>query len=138
MLRIKRKVQDEEEIPMAPMIDMVFLLLVFFMCVSTLAKADKVAELTLPESHESQVPDDVSDRGVVSVQADGTLYLGAEVVELEFLKTRIEGVTSRNPDLKIMVRADKNTPFGEIKKVLKVCAEVGAYEVIYATHQSKG
>lgn len=44
---------------------------------------------------------------------------------------------SENPDLRIHLRADQDTPYGEIKKVLKACADVGAYEVIYATYQMR-
>ena len=44
---------------MTPMIDMVFLLLVFFMTVSTLAQADRQVELELPESASSDVPNDL-------------------------------------------------------------------------------
>lgn len=119
------------------MIDMVFLLLVFFMCVSSLAKAEKAVELDLPESHASEVPDDVSDRGLVSVKADGTLFLGAEPVSLEEMKTRIGEAIKKNPTIQISVRADRTTSFLEIKKVLKACAEVGAYEVIYATYEAR-
>ncbi|MCB1120508.1 MAG: biopolymer transporter ExbD [Verrucomicrobiae bacterium] len=137
MIKRKKRPQPEEEFQMAPMIDMVFLLLVFFMCVSTLAQAEKPdAVKDLPESHASEVPDDISDRGIISVQTDGTLYLGSSEMSLEQLKSRIEAEIKGNPDLQIMVRADKATPFGEVKKVLKACAEVGAYEVIYATFQA--
>ena len=122
---------------MAPMIDMVFLLLVFFMCVSSLSQAEKAdAVKDLPESHASEVPDDVSDRGIISVQTDGSVYLGPAAISLEELKTRISAEIKKTPKLQIMVRADKATPFGEVKKVLKVCAEAGAYEVIYATFQA--
>ena len=137
MIKRKKRFQPEEEFQMAPMIDMVFLLLVFFMCVSTLAKADKAQEVELPESHASEVPEDVSARGVVSVKEDGTIFLGTQAVSLEALKDRIGGEIKKNPVLKITVRADRTTPFAEIKKVLKACAEVGAYEVIYATYEAR-
>lgn len=121
---------------MAPMIDMVFLLLVFFMCVSSLARLEKGVEVELPESHESEVPDQVSDRGIVSVEGDGSVYLGGEKVGLEVLKTRIGGIIETNPRLQIVLRADETTPFREIRKVLKACAAAGAYEVIYATYEA--
>jgi biopolymer transport protein ExbD len=137
VVKRKKRQQPEEEFQMAPMIDMVFLLLVFFMCASSLAQSEKPeAVKELPESHASEVPDDVSDRGMISVKTDGSLYLGAASISLEDLKKRIGGEIRKNPELQITVRADKATPFGEIKKVLKACAEVGAYEVIYATFQA--
>jgi len=120
---------------MAPMIDMVFLLLVFFMCVSSLAQADRHLPVDLPESAESDVPDDLSNRGVISVMADGSLFLGAASIEAENLALKIREEFKRRPALSIQIRADAGTPFSSVRKVLKLCAEAGATEIIYATHQ---
>lgn len=122
---------------MAPMIDMVFLLLVFFMCVSTLAQAQKNVELELPESNESDIPQNLSDRSTVSVDANGQTYLGATPVTLQQMQASITESLQENPRLRILVRADQTAQYGDIKKVLKACSEAGAYEVIYATYQTR-
>lgn len=122
---------------MTPMIDMVFLLLVFFMTVSTLAQADRRVKLDLPESSQSDVPEDLADRGTISLDADGVIYLRAEPQSLETMQAAIKQSLAENPELRIHVRADQATAYSEIKKVLRACAEVGAYEVIYATYQSR-
>jgi biopolymer transport protein ExbD len=137
MARRRKSHPPEEDFPMTPMIDMVFLLLVFFMTVSTLARADKQVELDLPESSESDVPEDLSDRGTVSLDADGNIYLGARPLTLEKMQSEMKAALEFNPDLRVHVRADQKTPYHQIKKVLRACAEVGAYEVIYATYQSR-
>ncbi len=132
---MRRVVREAEDFQMAPMIDMVFLLLVFFMCVSSLAQADKSLPLDLPESAESEVPDDLSNRGVVSVQRNGDVFVGVTPVSLKNLGDRLRAEFERHPGLKVQVRADGRAPFSVIKPVLKVCAEAGAAEIIYATHQ---
>jgi biopolymer transport protein ExbD len=134
-MRIHRKIRQAEEFQMAPMIDMVFLLLVFFMCVSSLAQADRHLPVDLPVSAESDVPDDLSNRGVISVKADGTFFLGAAAITPGDLASRIGAELKRRPDLRIQIRADGGTPFSFVRKVLKLCAEAGATEIIYATHQ---
>ncbi|WOO43661.1 biopolymer transporter ExbD [Rubellicoccus peritrichatus] len=136
-IKRRKKEYPEEDFQMAPMIDMVFLLLVFFMCVSTLAQAEKNVKLELPESEESDVPEDLSDRGTVSVDASGQPYLGAKAVSLEEMKATITASLKENPRLRIQVRADQAANYGDIKKILKACSEAGAYEVIYATYQSR-
>lgn len=120
---------------MAPMIDMVFLLLVFFMCVSSLAEADRAVEIALPESDESKVPEDISNRGIVSVQEDGSIFLGAAGVSLGELEERIRGALRETPGLRIQVRADEDTRFEIIQRVLRACAEAGAHDILYATYQ---
>ena len=127
----------EEDFPMTPMIDMVFLLLVFFMTVSTLAQADRRLELDLPESVSSDVPESLSDRGTISLDAAGRVYLGAQEQTLELMRAKIKQSLEDRPNLRIHVRADRATPYSEIKKVLRACAEVGAYDVIYATYQAR-
>ncbi len=136
MAKLRRKPDEPEAFQMAPMIDMVFLLLVFFMCVSTLATAERAVELELPESHESIVPEDLSDRGIVSVEKDGTIHLGPRVVDLETLVEAIRQRLAENPALRIQVRADRMTPYRKIERVLEACAEAGAAQVIYATHEA--
>jgi biopolymer transport protein ExbD len=126
-----------EDFPMTPMIDMVFLLLVFFMTVSTLAQADRQVKLDLPESASSDVPEDLTGRGTISLDAEGQIFLGARPQTLEAMQAAIKASLSDNPELRIHVRADRATPYHTIKEVLRSCAEVGAYEVIYATYQSR-
>ncbi len=136
----RRKVeQPEEDFQMAPMIDMVFLLLVFFMTVSTLAREDRV-ELELPESERSAVPEDLGSRGTVSIGFDegggSVLYVGAQAVTLEELQRRVREAVANDPEMDIYVRAEREMPFREIRRVLEACAEAGAFNVIYGTYQA--
>ena len=137
MARRRSSRPPEQDFPMTPMIDMVFLLLVFFVTVSTLAQADRQVKLDLPESAASDVPADLADRGTISIDATGQIFLGAQPQTLEALQAAIKGSLSENPELRIHVRADRATPYHKIKELLRSCAEVGAYEVIYATYQSR-
>ena len=119
------------------MIDMVFLLLVFFMTVASVAKSQKVVELDLPESDESKIPEDASDRGILSVDAEGNFYIGDQIRSLEDVKAAISSSIRANPDLRVQVRADQNTEYEAVRKLLKTAAEAGAYEIIYATYESR-
>ncbi len=123
---------------MAPMIDMVFLLLVFFMTVSTLAQ-DERHPLALPESERSEVPREILARGTISIEmldaATAQLYLGARPVSRDDLRAALEEALATQPDLEVNVRAAREAPFREIREVLQLCAEAGAYKVVYATYQ---
>lgn len=122
---------------MAPMIDMVFLLLVFFMTVSTVAQAQKTKKVDLPISETAPIADDQSGRGIITVDAAGKYYVGETELSIEELQQRIKQQLEKTPKLKLQVRADLSTEFGAIKRALKACAEVGAYDIIYATHQKR-
>ena len=119
------------------MIDMVFLLLVFFMCVSTLASADRLIPLELAESDEADIPEELSDRGTISIDRNGTLFVGGAEMDLDSVAERMRQALQENPEMRLLIRADAQTKFADIRKVLKACAEVGAYDVIYSTYQSR-
>jgi biopolymer transport protein ExbD len=134
-MRVRLRKESAEEFQMAPMIDMVFLLLVFFMCVSSLSQATRRTPVDLPVSAESKVPEDLSARASVSVLADGTLFIGAQRGDLAALDRQLRRALAADPRLRIEVRADRGVPFAEVRRVLRTCAEAGAFEIIYATHQ---
>lgn len=137
IVRLKKKQDQEEPIPMAPMIDMVFLLLVFFMTVSTVAQSVKNVTLDLADSDTALVPEDTSGRGVISIDAEGNYYIGETQVSLDVMQSRVERQLQENPSLKIQIRAAQEVEFSMIKRALKACAEVGAGNVIYATYQTR-
>ncbi|MGB0743700.1 MAG: ExbD/TolR family protein [Opitutales bacterium] len=137
MRKLKRKHQEPENFQMAPMIDMVFLLLVFFMTVASVAKSQRQVQLDLPESEESKVPEDASDRGILSVDAEGNYYIGDQPYSLDEVKAAITSRIKADPELQVQVRADQNTEYEAVRKLLKAAAEAGAYEIIYATYEAR-
>ena len=137
MPRRLSKSLPEDDFPMTPMIDMVFLLLVFFMTVSTLAQADRKVKLDLPESASSKVPENMSNRGTISLDVEGRIFIGQQPQTLNQMQISIKEFMASNPDLRIHLRADRATPYEAIKKVLRACAEAGAHEVIYAAYEMR-
>ena len=135
-LKYRKKDYPEIGFQMTPMIDMVFLLLVFFMCASTLAQADRAIDVNLPLSAESEMPDELMTRTVVSVDAQGQLYMGSKSISKGEFKEYLRAVLAKQPDITVQIRSDEATPYAAIKDVLKICAELGAYDIIYSTYQA--
>lgn len=137
MKKLRRRHNEPEDFQMAPMIDMVFLLLVFFMTVASVAKSQRQVELDLPESEESKIPEDASDRGILSVDADGNYFIGDQARTLDEVKAAITARIQRDPELQVQVRADRATEYAAVRELLKTAAEAGAYEIIYATYEAR-
>lgn len=124
------------EIDMAPMIDMVFQLLIFFMCAATLSQVDFTPEVALPVATKAGVPDDLRDRGTVNILPDGQFMIsGAMVTEKEML-TLMKQQRASNPALKLYLRANHAVPFARVKAVLRACADAGINDVIFGAFQS--
>lgn len=122
---------------MAPMIDMVFLLLVFFMCVSSLSQAGHRVELDLPESTASETPKDLSNRVILSIQKEGAMYVGGVKIEEGDLEARLGNLRERFPGLKLRIRADQVTEFSHVKKAMTAATKAGISDYIYGTVQGE-
>jgi len=104
----------------APLIDIVFLLLVFFMLTSTFLVPEAI-ELELPES-KTAVATDVKPV-IVSLDKAGSLALNGESIALEKLQQAIKPLLSGNADTAITLKSDART---EVQTLLKVMDEIRA------------
>jgi biopolymer transport protein ExbD len=133
------------EIDMAPLIDMVFLLLIFFMCAATMSSIQFTPDVELPVADKAQVPEEVEqmqDRGIINIlpatgaDDDGRFFvLGTEVEEADLVDIMRERA-KKNPNIKLYLRADRDVPFRMVKKALRACAEAGISDVIFGAFQS--
>jgi len=122
---------------LTPMIDVVFLLIVFFMTVATLINAEHI-EIELPVAEESKVPKDAGSRETITILEDGSLFAGLRLLENpEALGLIIRDGVRQVPDYKVNLRVDANTPHSHVREVLKTCAENGAFNIIFSAHQTK-
>ncbi len=104
----------------APLIDVVFLLLVFFMLTTTFMIPEAV-ELELPQSHTS-TPHDPAPI-VVTVAADGRLTLNGDPIALEALKTALQPLLNQAEIRTITLKSDAAT---EVRRLLQVMDEIRA------------
>ena len=132
-MKVKLPKKDDVEIDMAPMIDMVFLLLIFFM-VASVVVTEKI-DIKLPESKSAKVPEDITGRLVLAVDANDQVYIGMTPVTIEELKMTVSEELDLDPSLRIMIRADERVPFKTCKEVMIACGAVGATDLIYASFE---
>ena len=132
-MRVKLPQKDDVQIDMAPMIDMVFLLLIFFM-VASVVVTEKI-DIKLPESKSAKVPEDITGRLVLAVDANDQIYIGMAPVTIEELKEVISEELELDPNLRIMIRADERVPDKTSKEIMIACGSVGATDLIYASFE---
>ena len=133
-MKLKLPPKDDVNIDMAPMIDMVFLLLIFFMVASVVTELDKV-EVEIPEAEHAKVPEDPKGRMMLSVDANNQVYVGTVPVTIAELKELVNTELDLNPDLRILIRADGRVEYQTNKDIMIACGEVGATDLIYATFE---
>lgn len=127
------KDDEDVQVDMSPMIDMVFLLLIFFIVASIIVE-DKVS-IEVPVAEYAKVPEDITGRFMISVTADGQIYVGQQPVTLEEMKEILRPQVEEDPKLRIMIRADGNLKYKVNEEIMTACAEVGAVDLIYSAYE---
>lgn len=115
------------------MIDVVFLLIIFFMVVA-IEISEKV-EIEIPEADQSKVPEETKGRMEVSLQADGELFIGMMPVTLNQFGFRVREDNQTIPGFRVFLRADASVPHRYVQEVMQTCAENGVFDIIFATFQ---
>jgi biopolymer transport protein ExbD len=149
-MKLKKRSSPDVDVDMTPMIDMVFLLLVFFMCAATMSQVDFTPEIKLPVAPKAEVPEDLRDRGTVNILPEG-YYLAAtgetvtenkpymvsgELVNRSRLTELIAERAENDPELRVYMRIDRNVDFSKVRQAIKACAQAGIFDIIFASYQS--
>ena len=120
-MRIRRRNNEDADVSMAPLIDCVFLLLIFFLVATMLKQEDKDIDITPPASRSARrlLPD--SDTLVLGVDAEGNLYWEGQSTTIHQVLMRLAPVTVDNPNQRIRLDADKDAPFDRVAELLNAC-----------------
>jgi biopolymer transport protein ExbD len=136
---MKRFSINEEEcaFEMAPMIDMVFLLLIFFMCASTLPNLTKDRYVKLPVADDSVVPKNKKHEAVINIRKEGEILWGQEQCDIADITDFIGNRMESDPEMKVYIRADKEVPHRFVRQAIDACAKAGAMDIQFAAYQTE-
>lgn len=135
-MRLPKRDLPEASFQLAPMIDMTFLLLVFFMVTTKISREQLRLDVKLPVASSAVIPSDLAGRDIVCVDAAGNCYLGDRPCDRRELAAYLKRRFIDFPPLKLYLRADRATPARHLKAVMKLAAEAGAIDVIFGTYQN--
>lgn len=126
-MNLKRRHREEAEVHTGPLNDILFILLLFFLIVSTLANPN-VVKLSQPKAKS-----DTKSKQTVVVSIDGNkqFYVGTTRVTLDQLKARLQPFLAKETDQpSIVINADKTVPIDDVVAVMRVARELGARTVL--------
>ena len=112
---------SDEEIPLSPLIDAVFLLLIFFLVSTMVKKQDRDIDIQLPESVSAERLAPSDDNRVIGLDAEGLIYYQGEETTIQALHTAIRGLHREEPDMQIRLDVDQDTPTHRVIEVLELC-----------------
>jgi len=128
---------DEPDVNLTPLIDVVFLLLIFFMVSTTFEHQSRI-QVELPEASAEPITPEAESLEII-VDAQGRYFIGDEQVvnsQLKTLKGAIAKVLGERTDMPVIVRADANSPHQSVVTVLDATSQLGLTRISLATTRS--
>lgn len=120
---------DNLEPQLAPLIDCMFILLIFFLVTTTLKKKEKELPLKLPVSTIGVDQPERTDLVILSVDAEGRKYFGAEPVTTSVLLERLATIAAQGGKRRIRIDADEKTAYRDIVEVVEALQFQGLHNV---------
>lgn len=124
------------QVDLTPIIDMVFLLLIFFLVATTFQQAEREMKIALPESTAAG-PISASLREIViNVDELGRVSVAGQTITDAALFAMVKSAVTANAQQKVSVRGDRSTLYANVARVLDLCKGAGVAEPFLETTQS--
>lgn len=125
--------QQPAELELAPMIDVVFQLLIFFIVTWQFARFERDMDISVPSAEQAENKDRQAGEIIINVREDGTIVLNGLVITKEELLAKLKAISSAYPDQAAILRGSSEAEFQSIINVLDVIKEAGIWNVAFAT-----
>ena len=125
--------QQGAELELAPMIDVVFLLLIFFIVTWQFARFERDMDISVPAAEEAENKDRQQGEIIVNVREDGSIVLNGRVVSEDELLSKLQSISEAYPDQAVILRGSSEANFQAIINVLDQIKKAGIWNVAFAT-----
>ncbi|PCK08587.1 MAG: biopolymer transporter ExbD [Alteromonadaceae bacterium] len=123
---------DEIEVNMTPMLDIVFIMLIFFIVTAVFVKTPGV-DVVRPEANNAQAVKRVST--LIGIAKDNSIWINKKQVELEDLRYIVAKLKQENPKGKVVIKADADSNAGLVVAIVEQLNQIGIAGVAIATRE---
>lgn len=121
----------------APMVDILLVLLCFFVITWSMARKENELDVRVPAAQAGQESNPVVNQTVLNVKADGTIVWDRKQIAKDSLQDKLKSLAALYPDYAIILRGDVKTDYEHIVQVLDICRQAGIWNVAFATSKSE-
>ena len=124
---------------MTPMIDVVFLLIIFFLLTSNLVQQESLIAVDLPTAKSSRMPgvkESQTRKITINITGEDHVFLGNQAVDFGQLQQILSAERMRTgKPLEVRIRTDRRVPYKTIEPVLVICSQAGIDNVSFNTYK---
>lgn len=124
--------QETDIVPLAPLIDIVFLILVFFMVTTVYSTLEAEIDVTLPTASSAVFDDRSQGEIYINLRENGEIILNDRIVSLSELQTILDRVAKYFPGGTIIIRGDRKADLGRAISILDSCRKADIQNVSFA------
>jgi biopolymer transport protein ExbD len=120
------------------MLDVIFLLLCFFVTVSVFSQWESEISIRLPEAKTSEQQDRLPGEIIVNLAKDGSLRVNGTAMTLDDLQGRLRKIAKFYPGQSVIIRADRETQYEQLVSVIDACRGADVWNFSLATENASG
>ncbi|MGD9782527.1 MAG: ExbD/TolR family protein [Kiritimatiellia bacterium] len=120
-------------VPLTPMIDVVFLLLCFFVTSQIFAQWETEIDVALPTAATGGAPQRLPGEVIINVRADGATVVNGQALDDAQLRAMMDRLVELFPGQPVLLRADKATAYEHVVRVLDTCRQADIWNISFAT-----
>ena len=125
-MKIPRDSEGEGEvINMSSLLDVLFILIIFFLATSTFEEQERDQQVQLTQGDPTMPLSGKQNVVVINVRQDGSYYFVNETVDLATLQDRLVAARENNPDVTALVRGDRRVVHAAVADAILVCRQAG-------------
>lgn len=129
----RRAHPDPVGFQLAPMIDVVFLLLCFFVASQLFAQWESEIDIQLPTAKSATTPQRLPGEIILNVRADGSVVVSGRSFDAEGLDRLLSQLVELYPGQPVVLRADRATPYQHVIAVIDACRRAEIWNIAFAT-----
>ncbi|MCA9102718.1 MAG: biopolymer transporter ExbD [Pirellulales bacterium] len=134
---IKISAAAQPTLNLTPMLDVVFLLIIFFMVGTKFAEMERRIEVNVPEVGHAGPLTSAPEKRVIHVTSQGEVFLDDAPVTIDELAAAIAADVEKFPQQSVLIRGDGNSGFQRVADVLSVCKHAGVAELAISVKTPK-
>ena len=136
MRKHRHVIEDETDVDMTPMLDIVFIMLIFFIVTTSFIKEDGI-EITRPNDNQSEAPPNPTSPIVIRISDTGDVSIGGRLIDVAAVGSNVEVERSKKPKAAVIVSVAESAKTGILVSVVDQAKKAGAPQVTVTKAEKK-
>ena len=132
-MNFRRKQPELPAFQFTAMIDVVFLLLCFFITTSVFSQWEMEVDIALPTAQSAKMPDRLPGEVIINLDRDGRVTINQREMSREDLADRLKRLAIYFPGQSVVIRADKMTSYEQLVGIIDICRLSDIWNISFAT-----